>query len=219
MVGVFDLSRQFEQRTVDSVFGAIADAREDFGADGAYVLGANLDQSISKETLIKEVRKTLGMMGLDAGDVRQIKAGIQNAFANILLFVSSVAFAAMGVSSLGVANTVMAGIRTRRWQFGVLRSIGVTRGQLLRLVLAEAALLGVVGCVLGLVAGMEMSFDARLLSSVSLGLVFPLFIPWGYIFIGVGSILLVTALASLWPAISVARQEPLALLQAGRAAA
>jgi len=219
MVGVFDLSRQFEQRTIDSVFGSIADAREDFGADGAYVFAANLDPTVSKDTLIKEVRKKLGMLGLDAGDVRQIKANIHTGFTNILLFISSVAFAAMAVSSLGVANTVMAGIRTRRWQFGILRSIGVTRSQLLRLVLAEAALLGIIGCVLGLVAGLEMSLDARLLSQVTLGLALPLVIPWNYILIGVASVLFVTALASIWPAIGVARQEPLSLLQAGRAAA
>ena len=64
-----------------------------------------------------------------------------------------VAYAAMAVASLGVTNTVMAGIRTRRWQFGVLRSIGVTRSQLLRLVLSEASLLGIVACVMGLAAG------------------------------------------------------------------
>ena len=45
----------------------------------------------------------------------------------LLLLVSTVAFAAMAVASLGVTNTIMASIRSRRWQFGILRSIGVTR--------------------------------------------------------------------------------------------
>src|SRR5947207_4099349 len=100
-------------------------------------------------------------MGMQAYDIRQIKYAITSAFGNLLLLVSSVAFAAMGVSSLGVTNTIMASIRSRRWQFGILRSIGVTRSQLLRLVLAEALLLGLIGCALGLVAGAQMSVDAR----------------------------------------------------------
>src|SRR5439155_20234627 len=105
------------------------------------------------------------------------------------------------------------------WQFGVLRSIGVTRGQLLRLVMGEAMLLGIVGCTLGLTAGMLMSADARQLSLISLGLSFPLYIPWRYIWLGVGIVMAATGLASLWTAVAVSRQEPLALLQAGRAAA
>ena len=56
----------------------------------------------------------------------------------------------MAVAALGVTNTIMASIRSRRWELGVLRSIGVTRGQLLRMVLAESALLGIVGSALGL---------------------------------------------------------------------
>src|SRR5207248_2360840 len=110
------------------------------------------------------VQKRLGTFGMDIGDVRQIKYGIQSGFHKLLLLVSTVAVAAMAVASLGVTNTIMASVRSRRWQFGVLRSIGVTRGQLMRLVLAEATLLGIVGVTLGLTAGGLMSANARGLS-------------------------------------------------------
>jgi putative ABC transport system permease protein len=218
MVGVFDLDRQFEQRTVASVFGSIADAREDFGVDGVYVFAANLDYFISKEKVLKEVQAKLGDKGLEAGDVRQIKANIEKAFGNLLLLVSSVAFAAMAVSSLGVTNTMMASIRSRRWQFGILRSVGTTRSQLLRLVMSEAVLLGIIGCGLGLTAGLEMSSDARRLSTITIGFGPPVYIPWHMIFIGVGIIMVVAVVASALPAFRVSREEPLALLQAGRAA-
>ena len=58
------------------------------------------------------------------------KSAIQQGFDRLLLLVSTVAFAAMAVASLGVTNTIMASIRSRRWQFGILRSIGVTRSGL-----------------------------------------------------------------------------------------
>ncbi len=131
---------------------------------------------------------------------------------------STVAFAAMAVASLGVTNTIMASIRTRRWQFGILRSIGVTRGQLLRLVLAEAFLIGLVGVALGLAAGAVMAVDAKALSRLTTGYAPPTAVPWGVIGIGVGIVMAISLLASLWPAITVARTEPLSLLQAGRAA-
>ena len=123
----------------------------------------------------------------------------------------------MGVSALGVTNTIMASIRSRRWQFGVLRSVGVTRSGLLRLVLAEATLLGLVGCGLGLVAGLHMAIDASQLSAVIIGYKPPMVIPWPIVWIGLAIVLLISFLASLGPALGVARAEPLTLLQAGRA--
>ena len=147
----------------------------------------------------------------------QVKYAILQSFNRLLLLVSSVAFAAMGVSALGVTNTIMASIRSRRWQFGVLRSVGVTRGGLLRLVLAEATLLGLVGVGLGLVAGLHMAFDARQFSADIIGYKPDMVVPWPIVWIGTAIILLISFFASLGPAIGVARSEPLTLLQAGRA--
>ncbi len=219
MLGVADPGKQFEQRTAASIFGTIDDLKEDFGVDGVLLYAANLDYFTDKDKLLTDIKQKLGTFGLEAGDVRHIKAGIQTFFGNLLLLASSVAFAAMGVSSLGVTNTIMASIRSRRWQFGVLRSIGVTRSQLLRLVLAEAMLIGIVGCAMGITAGAELAFDAKHENVVLMGFHPPLVVPWGLIAVGVGIVMIVAMVASAWPAISVARTQPLTLLQAGRASA
>ena len=171
-----------------------------------------------RATTFKGIKQALGMNGMRAGDVRQIKYKIEEGFQRLLLLLSTIAFASMAVASLGVTNTIMASIRSRRWQFGILRSVGVTRSQLLRLVLGEAILLGLVGCVLGVIAGFWMSVGANGLSRHILGHVIPMDPPWKIIFVGVGLVMLTAILASIWPAASVATDEPLELLQAGRAA-
>ena len=51
-------------------------------------------------------------MGMQAGDVRQIKQEIQNAFANLLLLLAIVPMGALVVASLGVTNTIMASVRS-----------------------------------------------------------------------------------------------------------
>jgi putative ABC transport system permease protein len=167
--------------------------------------------------VLKQVRDAVGNYGMRAGDVRHIKATIQDGFSRLLLLISTVAFAAMAVASLGVTNTIMASIRSRRWQFGILRSIGVTRSGLLRMVLAEALLLGIVGAGLGIVAGLQLSIDAHRLSWLLLGYAPPPTIPWGIIVIGTAVVLFIALVASIVPATTVARAEPLDLLQAGRA--
>jgi putative ABC transport system permease protein len=165
------------------------------------------------------VQKQLGMQGMEAGDVRQIKHGIQTAFADLLLLISVVPFAAMAVASFGVANTIMASIRSRRWQLGVLRSIGLTQSQLLRLVLAEALLVGIVGCALGIAAGSVLAIDAREMLRVVLGVYPPVAVPWGILWIGTLVVMIIALLAALWPAITTARTAALTLLQAGRSSA
>jgi putative ABC transport system permease protein len=217
LVSLFDLGRILDQQTAASVFGSLDDARNDFGVNGTRLFAANLVGGVDKKDLLKNLQKSLGDRGLRAGDVRQIKASVESAFYRLLLLISTVAFAAMGVASLGVTNTIMASVRSRRWQFGVLRSIGAGRGQLLRLVLAEAMMLGFVGAVMGLAAGLELAFDARKLSGIVIGYLPPINIPWPIVGSGCLAVMLVALAASLWPAIAVALAQPLDLLSAGRA--
>jgi putative ABC transport system permease protein len=218
-IAMFDLGRLLDQQTVGSVFGTLDDAKRDFGVNGARIFGANLEPGVEKEKLLTQVQDTLRDRGLAAGDVRKIKEMIQETLFKILNLISTVAIAALVVASLGVTNTLMASVRSRRWQFGILRAVGVGRGELLRLVLAEAAVLGVVGIVLGVCAGMELAVDAREMTTGILGYSPPMSIPVGIIVAGCLAVLGVALLASLWPAFSVARAQPLDLLQAGRASA
>jgi len=217
--GLFDMDGQLDQRTAGSLFGSLADARKDFGVDRVNFFAANLEFFTERDEMLKRIEASLGNLNMRVFDVRQIKKAIQEGFGKLLLLMSTVAFAAMAISSLGVTNTVMASVRSRSWQFGILRSIGTTRSQLVRLVMAEAMLLGLTGCALGLSAGALMSINAKQLAIMVLGYDPPTFIPWGIVFAGSGIVMVVALLASLWPAISVARAEPLRLLQAGRAAA
>jgi putative ABC transport system permease protein len=78
---------------------------------------------------------------------------------------------------------------------------------------------GIVGCALGLAAGFVLAMDARELGRIVTGYHPPVAVPWGIIGTGAGAVIVVSVLASLWPAMHVAKTEPLRLLQAGRAAA
>ena len=218
-VSMFDMGRQFDQRSSYSVFGSMADAKRDFGVERIRLLGANLNYFVEREQIEQRVKEQLGALGLKSGDVRHIKHQILESFRKMLMLMSTVALAAIAVASLGVANTIMASIRSRRWQLGILRSLGLTQGQLLRLILAEGLLLGLVGCALGLVAGLQMSLNANAFSHRMIGYAPPIEVPWPMVWTGLIVIVAVSVLASLFPALSASRREPLQLLQEGRAAA
>jgi putative ABC transport system permease protein len=57
------------------------------------------------------------------------------------------------VASLGVINTLTMNVIERTREIGMLRAIGMLRGQVVGMILAEAAVLGLIGGILGLAAG------------------------------------------------------------------
>ena len=67
------------------------------------------------------------------------------------------AIIAMLVGALGVVNTLTMNVVERSQEIGMLRSIGLTRGQTLIMVLAESLLMGLIGGVLGLGFGILLT--------------------------------------------------------------
>ncbi|MGD8450607.1 MAG: ABC transporter permease [Phycisphaerae bacterium] len=124
------------------------------------------------------------------------------------------------VTSIAVLNAILASVRARRWDMGILRALGFTRWTLVRLVIAEGLLVGAVACVLslgfGIVAGWCGAGMSQYLSFFG-GLHPPLVVPWLRVLAGLGGVLALSALAAVWPAVTTGRTHPLTLLQQGRA--
>jgi putative ABC transport system permease protein len=64
---------------------------------------------------------------------------------------------ALIVAVLGVLNTLLASVLERTREIGILRSLGFTRGRVLRSILWEAGLLGALANFLGTLAGLALS--------------------------------------------------------------
>lgn len=92
------------------------------------------------------------------------------------------------VATVALLNTLMLSVLERRRELGVLRAIGTGRRFLLRSVLAEAAGIGVIGAVIGLVVGAGVQY----LADVAIG--HAVTVDIGY---GPSPILLVYGLAAL----------------------
>ena len=160
--------------------------------------------------------------GLSIMTPAAIRSSLQARTAAILWGISQLPLITLLVTSLGVVNAIVASVRARRWELGVLRAIGVTRSGLVRMVLAEAVLVGLVACLLSLGFGFSAAWSgvtvAQFVSFFG-GLAPPMVIPWSYLLAGVGGTLALCLLAGLLPAIGVGRADTLELLQEGRSAA
>jgi putative ABC transport system permease protein len=136
----------------------------------------------------------------------------------IIWGLSTLPLVTLVVASLGVVNTMLSSVRSRRWEFGVLRAVGVTRFGIVRLVLAEALLIGTVACLLSLGFGIVVGYGGTEVTryvDVHGGLITPLTIPWRKLTPGLLVALLLCLFAAIGPAISIGRTEPLDLLKRG----
>ena len=78
---------------------------------------------------------------------------IDRALAVLTGVISGAALAALLVAALAVANTMFTAVLERRRAIGLLRAVGATRRQVVAQLLVEAAALGAIGAVGGLIVG------------------------------------------------------------------
>jgi putative ABC transport system permease protein len=71
----------------------------------------------------------------------------------LLVFVQALLGLSVIVALFGIANTLGMSILERTRELGLLRAVGMTRGQLRSMVRWEAVIIGVIGALLGLVVG------------------------------------------------------------------
>jgi putative ABC transport system permease protein len=111
------------------------------------------------------------------------------------------------VAVLGIVNTLVTAVLERRREFATLRAIGASTRQVERLVLWEAAYLGLIGAVLGVVGGLLLALVLiHVINKQSFGWTIQMRVPGGVILQAVGLALAAALVAGYWPARWAARQ-------------
>lgn len=225
-------------RTATMMFVAESDVRRDFHLDRTEFFWLNLEQGASLSKVEAELQ---AIAERDAGETFQaegygeVKAyrpfaratateNVRKAItlrANDMIWgMSQLPLVTLVIMSLAVANAVIASVRARTWEFGVLRSVGITRSQLVRLILAETLMIGLVACVLSLTFGLIAGWCGVGMALYSGWFAGPstFLIPWKQLSIGFSLTIILCLLAAVWPSIRAGCAEPLTLLRAGRGA-
>jgi putative ABC transport system permease protein len=110
------------------------------------------------------------------------------------------------IAAVAVMNTLMLAVLQRTREFGVLRAMGSERRLISRLVMAEAAAVGVVGGALGLALGITVQYLATVICSRALGITIGFQPSIAIAAYGVAGVIL-CILGAVPPAISVARMN------------
>ncbi|MFG0254958.1 MAG: ABC transporter permease [Rhodopirellula sp. JB053] len=180
----------------------------------------------STETSIGQLVESIYGPGTETNEVsakvvsiQSIRDRLLNGARRWLWMISVLPLVTLLIACIGVLNVIVASVRARRWEFGVLRSIGFTSSELSRAILAEGLMIALVAGVLSVGFGILSGWcGAGLAQYVSFfgGLHPPMVIPWTPIIAGVILVGMLGILTAAWPAISIRRSRAMVLLQSGK---
>lgn len=118
-----------------------------------------LTPGADQEAVIRKIKDRYGApYQLFISTHRELKEAVVEVMEQSFTVNYAVEIVAVVVAIFSVVNTLLASVADRMREIGVLRAIGAAQGQLRRMVLVEAALIGSLGGVLGLFAGSVMSY-------------------------------------------------------------
>lgn len=126
----------------------------------------------------------------------------------ILGTMARIPFWSLAVTSTGIAVLLIASARMSRREIGALRAAGMTRGQLARMFLGEAALVTLCAMVASLVGGAVFgwSFTGWTRATMNAGLPVTFAFPWGMAARGIGFAAALSALMAALPLAGIVRR-------------
>ena len=184
-----------------------------FGLQSADILlvTAKPNQSASLREPLEAIVADHAMILRSFGEVQEFVNGIVGGVVNSLWAILGLGFV---VGSLGVANTVTMNVLEKKRTLGLLRAVGMTRGQVTRMVVLESILLGTAGGLIGLAAGLISALFIQLASQPLLGHPISVTFRPGVVAANLAAAIAVTALAAWLPARRAVRLDLLEAISA-----
>ncbi len=191
------------------------------GEPGAYdSINVAASPGVSPQQLASRVRAALPAtltVRTGAQEAANQTAELEELLTPVRTFLLIFAYVALFVGAFIIFNTFSITVAQRTREFGLLRTLGASRGQIMRAVVEEGLLLGVVGAAIGLLGGIALApaldglfkaFGADLPDSGTV-------LEARTVIVSLGVGILVTVLAGLFPALRATRVPPIAAMREG----
>ena len=179
------------------IFAPLKTVQQAFGKEG---LISSMDiralcSACPVESIADSINKTIP--GVRAVAVRQIAETEMNLVGKINRFMLALAGITLVVGGFGVVNTMMASVHERIKDIGIMKAVGASRKQIVSMFIYEAIAVGVVGGIIGYIAGTLLSYVLGPLIFDGLAVSYA---PQ-YLLPALGLAILVTIVASMYPAL------------------
>ncbi|HVC97167.1 MAG TPA: FtsX-like permease family protein [Pirellulales bacterium] len=175
---------------------------------------------VNREENVEQVFKQVTDLGLSGQSALEIIKRERLMWLLVFGGMTCIAAVALMVAALGIANTMLMSVLERTREIGVMKAVGAADAHVLTIFLVEGVLIGLAGGALGVLLAWVASFpgDAWVRSMVSRDMKIELretvflFPPWLALTVVLFSVV-VTTLATVYPARRAAKTDPVAALR------
>ena len=183
---------------------SLADAKERFGATTASVWAFVKQPTVPDSAFHAALAAKAKADAAELLTAQGLASDLERSLDRLIGLFDVLALLAVVIAGLGIVNTLGVSVIERAREIAILRSHGMTTGQVQAMVVAEASIMGAIGAIAALVTGVLMSW-AVVGETASRDFGAGLAIPWplliSVLLLGTG----VAALAGLYPARLAAR--------------
>jgi len=164
------------------------------------------------------VKEEIEKMGFGTFTIMDQLKEIQQGFLIMDSLLGAVGIIALVVAALGITNTMVMSILERTREIGIMKAIGGSEREIKGIFFIEAAIVGFLGGVFGLVLGWIVTRIANLVANAFIARqggphVELFYIPFWLILGAIAFSILVSLLAGLYPATRAARVDPVEALR------
>jgi putative ABC transport system permease protein len=182
-----------------AILMSLADARERFGVTEASLWTLEREPDVPEDTFAAAVAKAAALQSAEALTSADLASELGRSLDRVIGLFDVLALLAVVIGGLGIVNTMAVGVIERAREIAILRSHGMTVGQVQAMVVAEASIIGAVG-------GLAAVGIGTLVALVTIAYAAPsdfaggVAIPWGLllavVLLGIG----VASVAGIFPA-------------------
>ena len=194
-------------------FVASIDQMDRFGGGTPDLFVLTVEENADVEAVRERLVAAFPDLYLDATPNSAYRAELIEISGRTFATTNTLLLLAVLIAALGVANTLGMNLATRSRELATLRTLGLSRGGIRRVVVAEGLVVVVLGSVLGVAFGLLLADVVTAGAAALTGYRIDPVLPWGLVALALAASPLVGLVASLLPARRAARLAPIAALR------
>jgi putative ABC transport system permease protein len=177
-----------------------------WGEQGINVLAVYLTPEADAAAVAQRIKRAGNGAAIVVMANQDLRKRILTIFDQTFAVTHALRVIAVIVAALGILNALWASVLERQREIGILRSVGASRGQIFRVILQEASLLGVLAEIMGVVIGLFLALVLiHVINKQSFGWSILFYFPPAVLLTSFVLVLLTSLLAGFLPALHASR--------------
>ena len=187
-----------------------------YGLSEAWIFFVDLKEEYKQEgsDVVESINSNYPQynFGEQSATLQDLLAGVRTQIDQIFSIFFLMLYFVIFISAIGIAIIMIMNVTERRREIGLLRSQGMSRRQILGMLLAEACFMGVIGFLVGLPSGLLLLKSATSTTTIT-GFWLPYIIPWFTIAQALAFALIASLAGAIYPALKASRMSITRALQ------